>query len=180
MRESYDHQLELVLDALVAMTAEVRQAVNSATTALLTGDPAAAERVIVGDRLIDADREDIEAAACALLALQQPVATDLRTLVAALRMVAELERIGDHAVHVAETARRRAPASAVPEAMLPTITEMAHIADRMLGTVAEVIANRDPRGARRLDDDEEQMDALRRESFRRLLASTWAYGVATA
>jgi phosphate transport system protein len=180
MREAYFDQLNTIIDDLVAMTHEVQDAVRRATKALLTADTELAERVITDDAAIDAVRERVEARSFELLALQQPVATDLRMLVAALRMVADLERMGDLSVHVAKVARMRVPAIAVPAEMVPTIERMATVAETMVGTVAGVIASRDVEGALRLERDDEEIDRLRRTSFRQMLDDSWPYGVEPA
>jgi len=180
MREAYFDQLDNIVDDLVAMTHEVADAVRRATKALLTADTELAERVITDDAAIDAVRERVEAGAFELLALQQPVATDLRMLVAALRMVADLERMGDLSVHVAKVARLRVPEVAVPDEMVPTIERMATVAETMVGTVAGVIAARDVEGALRLERDDEEIDRLRRSSFRQMLDDSWPYGVEPA
>jgi phosphate transport system protein len=180
MRDAYFVQLDTVVDDLVAMTREVQVAVARAAEALLTADAGLAERVIAGDAAIDATRELVESRALELLALQQPVATDLRMLIAALRMVADLERMGDLSVHVAKVARLRIPHVAVPSELVPTIRRMADVAEKMVGTVAEVIADRDVDGARRLENDDEEMDELRRSSFRLMLDDAWPHGVEPA
>jgi phosphate transport system protein len=101
-------------------------------------------------------------------------------LVAALRMVADLERMGDLSVHVAKVARLRVPEVAVPDEMVPTIERMATVAESMVGTVAGVIAARDVDGARRLERDDEEIDRLRRTSFRQMLDDSWPHGVEPA
>ena len=180
MRNAYFDQLDTIVDDLVSMTHEVQVAVARATQALLTADAELAEKVISDDALIDAARERVEAKSFELLALQQPVATDLRMLVAALRMVADLERMGDLSVHVAKVARLRVPAVAVPEELVPTIKRMAAVAEKMVGLVAGIIAERDVEGALRMEQDDEEMDQLRRSSFRLMLDESWPYGVEPA
>jgi phosphate transport system protein len=180
MRDAYFDQLDAIVDELVTMTHEVQEAVGRATLALLTADAEMAEKVISDDAIIDAARERVESRSFELLALQQPVASDLRMLVAALRMVADLERMGDLSVHVAKVARLRVPQVAVPQEMVPTIQQMAHVAEKMVGTVAGIIADRDVEGARRLEEDDEEMDQLRRSSFRLMLDDSWLHGVEPA
>ena len=180
MRNAYFDQLDSIVDELVDMTQVVQVAVARATQALLTADAEIAERVISDDAAIDAARERVEARSFELLALQQPVASDLRMLVAALRMVADLERMGDLSVHVAKVARLRVPQLAVPAEIVPTIERMATVAEKMVGTVAGIIAERDVEGARRLEEDDEEMDQLRRSSFRLMLDDSWPHGVEPA
>jgi phosphate transport system protein len=180
MRNAYFDQLDTIIDDLVSMTHQVQEAVARSTQALLTADAAIAERVISDDADIDSARERVEHRAFELLALQQPVASDLRMLVAALRMVADLERMGDLSVHVAKVARLRVPAVAVPKEMVPTIERMAIVAEKMVGTVAGVIADRDVEGARAMEEDDEEMDQLRSSSFRLMLDDDWPHGVEPA
>jgi phosphate transport system protein len=180
MRDAYFDQLDAIVDELVTMTHEVQEAVGRATQALLTADAEIAEKVITDDAIIDAARERVESRSFELLALQQPVASDLRMLVAGLRMVADLERMGDLSVHVAKVARLRVPQVAVPQEVVPTIERMAQVAEKMVGTVAGIIADRDVEGARALEEDDEEMDQLRRSSFRLMLDDSWPHGVEPA
>jgi phosphate transport system protein len=180
MRNAYFDQLDTIVDDLVAMTHDVQVAVSRSTHALLTADAEVAEQVISDDAALDAARERVERKSFELLALQQPVARDLRMLVAGLRMVADLERMGDLSVHVAKVARLRVPEVAVPAELSPTIERMAVVAEKMVGTVAGIIAERDVEGARRLEEDDEEMDQLRRSSFRLMLDDSWPHGVEAA
>ena len=180
MRDAYFDQLESIVDELVTMTHEVQEAVARATQALLTADAEIAEKVISDDAVIDAARERVEIRSFELLALQQPVASDLRMLVAGLRMVADLERMGDLSVHVAKVARLRVPQVAVPREIVPPIERRAHLAETRVGTGAGIIAERDVDGARQLEEDDEEMDQLRRSSFRLMLDDTWPHGVEPA
>ena len=170
MREAFHDQLDAVFTDLAEMCGQVEVAVNRATAALLTGDAAIAEEVISADQAIDANRERVEDNAFALLSLQQPVAGDLRVVVSALRMVSELERMGDLSVHVAKIARLRVPNIAVPESILrPTMEQMAEVAEDMVRRVKSIIADRDVEAAIELGRDDEIMDQLRRRSFAELL-----------
>lgn len=180
MRELFDDQLDDVLDGVVDMVDRVRRATADATQALLTADTQLAERVIAEDAEIDAGRESIETRSFLLLARQQPVAGDLRMLVAALRMVADLERMGDLAAHVAKLVRLRHPEHVVPRSAMPVIHEMAVVADRMVGDCRTVVTNRDVAAAEDLERADELMDRLRRSSFRIVLDREWEHGVEAA
>ncbi|MBD8868367.1 phosphate signaling complex protein PhoU [Nocardioides donggukensis] len=180
MREAFHDQLDSVFNDLAAIADQVQTSVARATEALLNADAEVAEAVISGDADIDAARERVEEHSFSLLSLQQPVARDLRTLVAGLRMVAELERMGDLSVHVAKIARLRVPDTAVPEDAEPTIRRMAMVAELMVGKVARIIAERDVAGAAELASADEEMDELRRNSFRELLGADWPHGVEPA
>src|SRR6478752_5350694 len=173
MRDQYQQQLDAVLNSLVEMTGAVRTALALATQALLEGDAQRAETVIGGDLAIDSARERIEDESFDILARQSPVAGDLRMLVATLRMVTDLERMGDLSVHVARVARRRYPMNAVPPLLVPTIQAMAATADKMIAQAAEIIATRDVRAAAELEDTDDKMDSLRRSMFEALLSDEW-------
>jgi phosphate transport system protein len=180
MRTLYGDQLSSIDEGLLELTRLVQQSVNRATHALLTADPDIAEQVLLGDSSIDALREKIEDQVIEVLALQQPVAGDLRLLVAAVRMVADLERMGDLAVHVAKVARLRLPAVAVPGELLPVIGRMAELASQMVGQLTTIIADRDLDAVRQLEQADEEMDELRRRSFGIMLDDEWRHGVEPA
>ncbi|MGZ5402658.1 MAG: phosphate signaling complex PhoU family protein, partial [Aeromicrobium sp.] len=105
---------------------------------------------------------------------------DLRQLVATLRMVADLDRMGDLSVHIAKVARMRVPDSAVPEPLRPTIVQMAAVADQMIDAASRIVANRDVIAAERLEEEDDEMDQLRRSLFRTLLSDEWGHGVEPA
>ena len=180
MREAFHEQLDGIFADLSTIAIQVQRSVHEATEALLSGDAEVAERVISADADIDLARERIEDSAFSLLSLQQPVAGDLRTLIAALRMVTELERMGDLSVHVAKIARLRVPNLAVPEEVRPTVQGMATVAEEMVGAVATVISDRDTEAALALRAVDDDMDYLRRTSFSQLLATDWQHGVEAA
>ncbi|HAP74933.1 MAG TPA: phosphate signaling complex protein PhoU [Nocardioides sp.] len=180
MRELFHDQLESIFDDLAAICSQVEVAVASATEALLKGDAEIAERVISADLEIDRARERVEDTAFSLLSLQAPVAGDLRVVVAALRMVTELERMGDLSVHVAKIARLRVPNIAVPDEIRPIVSRMAEVAEDMVARVKDVITERDVTAAIAVAKDDEEMDQLRRRSFTELLSDDWTNGVEAA
>jgi phosphate transport system protein len=180
MRNAFHEQLETVFTDLAGMCRQVETAVGDATRSLLAADAEIAERVISGDVEIDRVRERIEDSCFELLSLQQPVAGDLRTVVSALRMVSELERMGDLSVHVAKIARLRVPAVAVPEQARETVEQMAATAEDMVARVSQIFTRRDVEAAIALGRDDEVMDQLRRRSFAELLSDDWQHGVEAA
>ncbi|WP_370247882.1 phosphate signaling complex protein PhoU [Nocardioides sp.] len=180
MRSHFDEELTGLFRDLAAMCGQVERAVVRATAALLEGDAVIAEEVISGDTAIDRTREEIEEAAFLLLSLQQPVAGDLRTVVAALRMVSELERMGDLSVHVAKIARLRVPERAVPDDVRPVVERMAQVAIDMVAGAGGIILSRDVAAAAALAKADEEMDGLRRTSFADMLAADWPHGVEAA
>jgi phosphate transport system protein len=180
MREAFRDQLDSIFDDLAAVCGDVQEAVRLSTEALLSGDADKAEEVISADAHIDSATHQLEENCFSLLSLQQPVAGDLRIIVAALRMLSELERMGDLSVHVAKIARLRVPVLAVPDEVRPTVARMAEVAEDMVGRVARIIAERDVAAAIALGRDDDEMDMLRRTSFAQLLAADWPYGVEPA
>ena len=173
MRESYFEELDDIRDCLVEMANTVGSQMSTATTALLDADVALADLVIAGDEQIDATRESIEQRCFTLLARQQPVATDLRTIVVATRIASDLERMGDLAEHIAKVARMRFPDHAVPQEVRPAFLEAGHVAEMLVAKAGTVIATRDVEAARELETDDDAMDRLHRGLFRQLLSDDW-------
>ncbi|ACY96291.1 MULTISPECIES: phosphate signaling complex protein PhoU [Thermomonospora] len=180
MRDVYHEELDGISDKLVEMTRLVRSAMTRATTALLDADLPLAEQVISGDEQINQLDAEIEETVFDLMARQQPVAGDLRTLITSLRMSGDLERMGDLAVHLAKTARRRHPDPAVPPQVSVIVLEMGHVAERMAAKAGSVIASRDVAMALELDGDDDAMDRLHRKLFDVLLSPKWRHGVEPA
>lgn len=177
MRDTYHEELNALSERLVEMTRLARHAVARATTALLDADLSAAEEVISGDRAINQLHDEIDSNAFDLMARQQPVAKDLRTILTSLHMAGDLERMGDHAVHLAKIARRRHPDTAVPRELRTIVLEMGHQAERLVMKAGEVLVSHDVDIAMELDSDDDRMDHLRRKLLRRILEPTWQYGV---
>lgn len=180
MREAYLEELESITDSLVQMTNLVGSAMNRATTALLDADLTIAESVITADETIDLLYRDVEERAFDLLVRQAPVAGDLRVIVTSLRMVADLERMGDLALHVAKVARRRYPASAIPAEVRDTILEMGQTAQRIVTKAGSVVAGRDLAKAVELERDDDVMDDLHRQLFVALIDHEWTHGIEAA
>ncbi|ADB30118.1 phosphate uptake regulator, PhoU [Kribbella flavida DSM 17836] len=180
MRDTYHEQLDDILAELERMTRTVSTAVRRSTTALLEADIRQAEEVIAADIQLDAAGEGVEEKVFELMARQAPVANELRMLVAALRMVADLERMGDLAAHVSKIARLRYPASAIPAELHGVIQEMASVAGRMVDGAGDVIKSHDVDAAARLELVDDEMDALRSSQFRLMMDDSWPHGVEVA
>jgi phosphate transport system protein len=180
MRDSYHEQLDDILADLVQMCQKVAIAVRSSTTALLEADIHLAEQVIGDDIELDRMQADIEERAFHLLARQSPVAGELRTVVASLRMVTELERMGDLAAHVAKIARLRYPEVAVPPLLRPNFVQMGDVAEKMVVTAGQTLNSRSIESAEELRARDEEMDDLRLSQFRVMLGDSWEYGVESA
>lgn len=180
MRDSYHEALDEVVDDLVSMTGLIQIALRDATRALLEADLTKAEEVISADVRIDTLHDDIENRCFSLLARQAPVAGELRTVVAAMRMVADLARMGDLSAHIAKIARLRYPDHAVPEGLVPNFTLMARVAEEMVSTAARSLRERNAHDAGKLADSDEEIDELRKNQFRVLMAKDWPYSVEAA
>lgn len=180
MRESYREELADLLGGLVEMSTMVAVAVRGSTTALLDADLHAAEQVIAADDDLDQAHHEREHQLFTVLARQAPVAGELRMIVASLRMITELERMGDLAVHVAKIARMRYPEHAVPEPLRPNFTTMAEVAEQMVVDAGRLLAERDVAAAHEIRLRDEEMDELRRDQFRVLLGDDWDHGVEAA
>jgi phosphate transport system protein len=180
VRESYREELDDITTCLVAMSNSVGSQMSTATTALLDADVALADLVIAGDEQIDATRESIDQRCFTLLARQQPVATDLRTIVVATRIASDLERMGDLAEHIAKVARMRFPDHAVPQEVRPAFLEAGHVAELLVAKAGAVIASHNVESARELETDDDAMDRIHADLFRQLLSDDWPHGVETA
>jgi len=180
MREAYHVELEQLADHLAAMSVQVADAMERATRSLLEVDLSLAEQVISDDAKVDDARAQCEEQAYALLALQAPVATDLRTVLAAIHAAESLERMGDLALHVAKAARRRHPDPVLPEAVRPYFAEMGEVAVKLARSTEQVIKTKDVEAAKTLESDDDQVDDIHRHLFTVLMDREWPHGVAAA
>ena len=180
MRDLYQEQLISLADALADMCGQAALAMEHATRALLQADLHLAEQVIADDVRIDDLRVAAEEKAFGLLALQAPVATDLRVVIAAIHGAGDIERMGDLALHVAQAARRRHPQSVLPDEIKPYFAEMGKIAIALAGKAADVIRTRDVEKASTLESDDDAMDDLHRHLFSVLMGPNWSHGVGPA
>ena len=180
LRSAFQDEQDGVTQTLVDLTALVSDAISKATHALLTADLKAAEDVIAADDRVDQIQHDLDARIIDIIARQQPVASDLRALITALRMSADLERMGDMAHHVAKIARLRHPSAAVPSELLLTIEEMGKVAKLIADKAGVVVNSRDIDKALELEKDDDEMDRLHRKLFTTLLDPSWAHGTETA
>ncbi|MCL2454936.1 MAG: phosphate signaling complex protein PhoU [Micrococcales bacterium] len=173
MREIFDAELTQLGEDLVAMAGRVHTAIQSAGQALLTADLALAESVIADDIAIDALNRDLDERCVMLLARQQPVATDLRVIISSLRIASSLERMGDLARHVAQTARRRYPDPAVVEPVRAIFETMDQAAVRVADRLVRLLTTRDLSIADSLERDDDLLDEAHAASFAAQLDGTW-------
>ena len=180
MRDLYQEQLTGLADALADMCGQAALAMEHATRALLDADLQLAEQVIADDVRIDDLRVAAEEKVFGLLALQSPVATDLRVVISAIHGAGDIERMGDLALHVAQAARRRHPQSVLPDEVVPYFTEMGKIATALARKAGDVIRSRDVETATTLEADDDAMDDLHRHLFSVLMGPSWSHGVGPA
>jgi phosphate transport system protein len=180
MRAAFHEQLDEIGDLMAEMAISAGAAMNQATQALLNADLTTAEAVISGDDHIDELTSEVERRCYDAAALQQPVATDLRLVIGALRIASSLERMGDLAVHVAKQARLRYPNSSIPNDLRATFTQMGALADAIVAKTATVITTKDVALAPDIERYDEEMDRLHRELFTTVLSSSWSHGVEAA
>jgi phosphate transport system protein len=180
MRKAFHDELDRIAEGLVEMTHLAASAMTRATTALLDADVQLADSVITADAELDARREELDLMSFDVIALQQPVATDLRVVVTSMRMSSDIERMGDLARHVAKVARLRYPDSAVPAELRGTFREMGQVAERIVEKAGSVIAARDVDAARELARDDDEMDELHRQLFANVTRPDWPHGTEAA
>lgn len=163
----FQDELDRLKSSLVGMAGLAEEAVRRAVAALLERDPAAAAEVVAADSSIDELEMSIDAIAINLLALQQPMARDLRLIAMAMKISSDLERVGDHAVNIAQTVKWLAEAPPFPT--LPEIEEMSRLANDMLSDALNAFVHGDARLAREVLHRDDRVDELHDNNFRILL-----------
>ena len=180
MRTAFHEQLSALCSHLSDMCGLATDAMEHATHALLEADLSLAEQVIADQEHIAAMSRRAEENALKLLALQQPVASDLRMIVGSLHIGADIERMGALAAHVASITRLRHPDCALPGEVRASFAEMGDRAVQLARTAQEVLLSRDPNKAARLRDQDDAVDAEHRHLFTLLIDHKWQDGVCSA
>ncbi|TWP38899.1 phosphate signaling complex protein PhoU [Leekyejoonella antrihumi] len=180
MRDAFHDDLSSITDDLVEMTRMTGAAIERATRALLDADQHLAESVIAADDDLDEMRRAVDNLVVDLLARQQPVATDLRSVITAMQMASDIERMGDLARHIAKVARRRHPEHAIPDELREVITSMMEAAVHLAKSTGTAISTRDVNAAMTIEGADDAMDALHRRIFGHLLDDTWKHGTEAA
>ncbi|HXO51898.1 MAG TPA: phosphate signaling complex protein PhoU [Mycobacterium sp.] len=180
MRTAFHQKLDALTAGIADLCELAGQSMQRATQALLAADLVLAEQVISEHTEIALRATRIEEDAFTLLALQSPVAGDLRVVVSSLKNVADVERMGALALHVAKITRRRHPAHALPEDVQAYFAEMGRIATDIGNTTKDVVLARDPDKATQLDIEDDAMDDLHRHLFTVLMDRGWEHSVAAA
>lgn len=166
-RTAFDQQLEFIQQEMLALAMQVERAVERSMTALTEGDMALAHQVIEDDAKVNEKRYEIEEKCLELIARQQPLAIDLRTIASVLHIAVDLERMGDHAEGIARVALMMKDEP--PLMSYAGVQRMAEIARRMMLSSLEAFKDRDTARARSICDEDDQVDALYDEVYHELL-----------
>ena len=180
IRSVFQDELDGVSQSLVDLTDMVAISMNRATESILNCDLKLAEEVIESDDTIDDFQHALDARIIDIIARQQPVASDLRALVTALRMSADLERMGDMSHHVAKITRLRHPDAAIPAELIASFKQMGEAAEKIARKTGSVIASRDTEVALQVEKDDDEMDKLHRQLIGTLVDPNWKHGVESA
>jgi phosphate transport system protein len=163
----YDQQLRLLKDKLLLMSHQAEQMIADAIKALVDRRPTLAEEVITRDDTLDHLEVEIDTLCYEILALEQPVARDLRFIATALKIVRDIERIGDTAVNIAERARELIQEPELKR--LIALPMMAEAAQRILKESLDAFVNEDAEEAERVIESDRPIDDLYEQIFRELL-----------
>jgi len=180
VRTAFHDQLGALTCSIGDMCGLAGTAMRQATQALLDADIVSAEIVISDHQNFVIQTAEAENDAFTLLALQSPVATDLRAVLSSLQNVADVDRMGALALHVAKTVRRRHPSHAIPDDVNGYFAEMGRVAVNIGHNAKEVVLSGNPDQAAQLAEDDDAMDELHRHLFSILLDRQWPHPVATA
>lgn len=170
MRKVFQQELREVQDRLVLIAELVVEAIEQATTAFGSSDVTLAEQVIDNGERIDTLAGELDELTIDILARQQPVASDLRLMVGALRMSASLERMADLAQHIAQLARYRYPESAIPQGLRKTFTKMGAIDVQMAQGLVALLRDQDPELIDQIRDLDDDLDELHAKVFEKVLS----------
>ena len=173
MREVFHQSLEDVQARLVEISELVTVAIDKATRAFGSSDVALAEEVIEADAIIDEKAVELDELAIQILARQQPVARDLRIVVAALRVSASLERMGDIAEHIAQLTRMRFPERAIPKGLKGTFTKMGELDVEVSRTLTELLRTEDLSLVETLRALDDKLDDGHLAVFEKVLSDNW-------
>ena len=173
MRVLFNEEMKQIADDLDTMAAAVKAAIDGAGKALLDNDIDAAQSVIDGDLKIDGLEASIIDQCVQMLAKQSPVATDLRIVISTLRIASTFERMGDLARHIAETARRAYPDSAVNPAIRDLFEKMQDFDSHTAGEIISILQNRDEDRAEKLIVNDNKLDELHTQTFSIINGEDW-------
>ena len=177
LRLDFAAALDRLRESLLVMVSLVTRVMTDATSALVDHDVPLARRALERGWLIHATTADLEAEITDLLARQQPVARDLRTLIASLRIVSALDRMGDLAIHLAELVVVREPDRVVPDSMRDLVSRMGELDAALSTRVGWALYSDDEKLAADCEREDDEVDRLYRDVFHRLTSPDWTAGV---
>ncbi|MBT0769642.1 phosphate signaling complex protein PhoU [Kineosporia sp. J2-2] len=180
IRHTFEADLHRVDEILLRMCELAGEAAGDATASLAACDVALAQRVIDGDPAIDALHHELEERLLHIIARRAPVATDLRMLLAALRVGADLERMGDLARHVAKLVRMRYPRPVAPGDSRALVLDMGSVAVRLAALTHALLESHDIGLVNELIGVDDRLDHLHRTLLSSLLEPDWEHGVEPA
>ncbi|UWX97566.1 phosphate signaling complex protein PhoU [Arthrobacter zhaoxinii] len=173
MRKVFQAELHQIGEELTQISQLVTEAMRKATLAFEGADIELAQDVIAADARIDFLQNDLDERAIDVLALQGPVASDLRMIVGSLRMSASLERMGDLARHIAQLARLRYPANVVPDNMVETFREMAQLDIRISEQLSELLETRNLEMSKEIYAANSRINELHAGVFKSIASPDW-------
>lgn len=179
MRKVFQAELHQVGEELIEISQLVTEAMVKANEAFTTADTELAQDVIAADARIDFLQRDLDERAIDILALQGPVASDLRMIVGALRMSASLERMGDLARHIAQLARMRFPDHVAPEPMRATFAEMADLDIAIARKLTGLLDTRDLKLANEISSHNARVNELHAGVFKAIASPDWTASAPT-
>ncbi|MFW6363749.1 MAG: phosphate signaling complex protein PhoU [Spirochaeta sp.] len=163
-----ESELNKVHTSILHMGTLVEEALHKAMTALSDGDTAAAQGIIADDLAIDAAQAEIEDHVTRIIATEQPVAEDLRTLITCIKLAADIERIGDHARHLAKAVDRVSRKGT--ESSLPRLRRMSELGIGMLHDVLTAFMDGDAELAKSVAEQDDQIDSLHKSVYREIIS----------
>lgn len=175
MRKVFQAELHQVGEELIQISTLVKEALVRAADSFLNSDIEEAEEVISNDQRIDFLQNQLDERCIDILALQGPVASDLRAIVSSLRMSSSLERMGDLARHVAQIARMRFPEKAVPEEVATIFSEMVELDTQIIDSVIKLLETRELSLTEEIYSHKARINNLHREVFKIMNAEDWQH-----
>jgi phosphate transport system protein len=180
MRETFHSELAELRELLARMCEQAATAMRHASDALLSADLEAARQVLAADAELDRMRDECEDKAQQMLALQAPVATDLRLVLSAIYCAEKFERMGDLAEHIANTTCRVHPAHVVPDSLREAFDRLGKVTASMAAQLVSHVIEPRAGAFAELNATDHEVDALHAEVLGKITATTWAHGVPTA
>lgn len=180
MRKAFQEELATISDELVGIAELVATALDQAVEAFETSNTELAQEVIAADARIDFLQHELDERSIDVLALEGPVASDLRLVVGSLRMSTSLERMGDLARHIAQLVRLRFPADVIPDSIRPTFRELAELDASIARDLVDLLKTRDLAKAKNIVSANARVNELHASVFKHIAADDWTESASTS